>query len=190
MIVEDTNSFNRIYTKYYQKSFLFVKSYVHDELVAEDIVSEGLIKLWEILKENRPEFTGTFLLTILKNKALDYLKHESIKENAIRSLTDLGRQELEIRISTLQACDPEEIFSTEVRKIIAETLATLPEQTKIIFQMSRFENKTNKEIAGELNISVKGVEYHITKALKILRINLKDYLHSSYSLLFFIINTL
>lgn len=167
-----------------------MKSYVHDDLVAEDIVSEGLIKLWEIQKEKQSEFPGTFLLTILKNKALDYLKHESIKENVIQSLTELGRQELDIRISTLQACDPEEIFSSEVQQIISETLTTLPEQTRIVFQLSRFENKTNKEIASELNISIKGVEYHITKALKVLRINLKDYLHSSYSLLFFILSTL
>ena len=43
--------FNSIYTTYYRKAFLFTKSYVHDEMVAEDIVSDVLIKLWEILKE-------------------------------------------------------------------------------------------------------------------------------------------
>jgi RNA polymerase sigma-70 factor (ECF subfamily) len=48
--------------------------------------------------------------------------------------------------------------------------------------MSRFENKTVKEIAIETNLTVKGVEYHITKTLKVLRINLKDYLPLFYFL--------
>ena len=43
--------------------------------------------------------------------------------------------------------------------------------------MSRYENKSIKEIADALNISVKGVDYHISKALKALRVSLKDYLY-------------
>lgn len=44
------NSFNEIYNSYYKKSFFFAKSYVHDDLAAEDIASESLIRLWEKLK--------------------------------------------------------------------------------------------------------------------------------------------
>ena len=172
----DIHSFNALYTRYYRKAFLFTKSFVHDESVAEDIVSESLIKLWENLKEENTDHADALLLTILKNKSLDHLKHEAIKAEAIHSMSNLNQRELEIRISTLQACDPEEIFSEEVKKIIADTLATLPEQTRRIFVMSRFQNKSNKEIAEELGITVKGVEYHITKAPKPLRISLKDYL--------------
>ena len=172
----DIHSFNALYTRYYRKAFLFTKSFVHDESVAEDIVSESLIKLWENLKEENTDHADALLLTILKNKSLDHLKHEAIKAEAIHSMSNLNQRELEIRISTLQACDPEEIFSEEVKKIIADPLATLPEQTRRIFVMSRFQNKSNKEIAEELGITVKGVEYHITKALKPLRISLKDYL--------------
>ncbi|WP_270616695.1 sigma-70 family RNA polymerase sigma factor, partial [Parabacteroides distasonis] len=73
-------------------------------------------------------------------------------------------------------------FSHEIQTIIHNTLQSLPEQTRRIFEMSRFENKTVKEIAEETNITAKGVEYHITKALKVLRINLKDYLPLFYFL--------
>ena len=76
----------------------------------------------------------------------------------------------------------EEIFSHEIQTIIHNTLQSLPEQTRRIFEMSRFENKTVKEIAEETNITAKGVEYHITKALKVLRIKLKDYLPLFYFL--------
>lgn len=174
------NSFNEIYTSYYKKSFFFAKSYVHDDLAAEDIASESLIKLWEKLKTEKIDYIEPLLLTILKNKALDYLKHEEVKRTAFQSIADWHQQELSIRISTLESCDPNEIFSDEVESIIQKTLKLLPEQTRQIFLLSRFENKSNKEIAEQTGISIKGVEYHISKALKALRITLKDYLPLFY----------
>lgn len=174
------NSFNEIYTSYYKKSFFFAKSYVHDDLAAEDIASESLIKLWEKLKTEKIDYIEPLLLTILKNKALDYLKHEEVKRTAFESMVDWHQQELSIRISTLESCDPNEIFSDEVESIIRETLKLLPEQTRQIFLLSRFENKSNKEIAEQMGVSIKGVEYHISKALKALRITLKDYLPLFY----------
>ena len=174
------SSFNEIYTSYYKKSFFFAKSYVHDDLAAEDIASDSLIKLWEKLKTEKIDYIDPLLLTILKNKALDYLKHEEVKRTAFESMADWHQQELSIRISTLESCDPNEIFSDEVESIIRETLKLLPEQTRQIFLLSRFENKSNKEIAEQMGISIKGVEYHISKALKALRITLKDYLPLFY----------
>lgn len=176
------NSFNDLYTSYYKKSFLFAKSYVHDDLAAEDIASESLIRLWERLKAGDVEerYVLPLLLTILKNKSLDYLKHEEVKRNAFEAMADWQRQELSIRTSALEACNPDEIFSDEVEKIVSTTLTALSEQTRRAFALSRFENKSNKEIAEEMGISVKGVEYHISKALKTLRAALKDYLPLFY----------
>ena len=137
------------------------------------------------MKEKEIEHIEALLLTTLKNKSLDHLKHEAVKTEALRTLTDMRQRELDIRISTLEACNPEDIFSTEVQQIVTATLALLPEQTRRVFEMSRFENKTNKEIAEELQLTVKGVEYHITKDLKPLRENLKDYMPLFYFYFFF-----
>ena len=176
------DDFNIIYERNYRRSFLFTKSYVHDDMVAEDIVAESLVKYWRLVSAGENEITEALLLTILKNKALNYLRNKSIHDAAIENLEEIKNRELSIRISTLEACDPKEIFSDEVNRIIHKTLKNLPEQTHRIFEMSRFENKTVKEIADETNLTIKGVEYHITKALKALRINLKDYLPLFYFL--------
>lgn len=178
------NNFNSLYTKNYKKAFLFTKSYVHDESVAEDIVAESFIKIWEKLKEEEIDYSDYLLLSILKNKALNYLKHEEIKIDTINSLTDISKRELQLSISTLQACVPEEIFSNDVREIITKTLNVLPQQTRRIFNLSRFQYKGNKEIAQILNLSEKSIEYHISKALKVLRVNLKDYLPLFYFIFF------
>lgn len=173
-------SFSDIYTNYYKRSFLFVKSYVRDNMVAEDIVSETLINLWETSKKEPIEHPLSLLLAMLKNGALNYLKHQNVRESAMESISSKMVRDLDYRITTLEACDPEEIFSLEISRIIQDTLDSLPNQTRRIFEMSRYEYRSAKEIAEELSISTKSVEYHITKSLKALRIALKEYLPLFY----------
>lgn len=178
----NTISFSEIYTNYYRRSFLFVKSYVRDDMAAEDIVSEALIHLWETSKKETVEYPLALLVQMLKNGALNYLKHLDVRQTVTESISSKMYRDLHYRISTLQAFDLEEIFSSEIARIVEKTLASLPEQTRRVFEMSRYECLSVKEIAEELSISVKGVEYHITKSLKVLRVALKDYLPVFYLL--------
>ena len=85
-------------------------------------------------------------------------------------------RELDLRISTLKACEPDQIFNTEIQHIVNKTLQEMPEQSRKIFMLSRYQNLANKQIADSLDISLKTVEAHITKVLRILRLRLKDYL--------------
>ena len=88
----------------------------------------------------------------------------------------IGGTRLAFRIRTLQDCDPQELFSEELQQLVRQTLQRLPEQTRLIFLKSRMEGKKNSEIAEEMGISQKTVEYHVSQALKALRKQLKDYL--------------
>lgn len=169
-------SFNDIYTAFYRKSYLYVKSYVQEEMVAEDIVSDSLIKLWEQLRQKPIDPVAPYLFSMLKNRALDYLKHQNIKHDVHGLMTEGLERELQIRISSLESSDPKEVFSSEIQQIVEKTLNSLPERTREIFVLSRFGNKSHKEIAELYNISVKGVEYHIGQSVSTLRVTLKDYL--------------
>ena len=95
-------NFNSIYTAYYRKAFLFTLSYVHNDLVAEDIVSEAIIYLWELSKEREIPSVEAILITYIRSKSLNYLKHIQAQENVFQTLLDKGQRELEIRISTLE----------------------------------------------------------------------------------------
>lgn len=176
MSLDSVNSFNEIYTAFYRKSFLYVKSYVHDDMAAEDIVSESLIKLWQQMKQQTIDPLAPFLFTILKNRTLDYLKHQAVIRTVHQEMAEILTRELEVRTTSLEMSDPIDIFSTEVKQIIESTLNTLPEKTREIFKMSKFGNKPHKEIAELYQISVKGVDYHIMLSVKELRVALKDYL--------------
>jgi len=161
-----------------------VRSYIHDDMASEDIVSEALIKLWERMKRETIDPVRPYLFTILKNSALDYLKHQTVKKGVYNSMAAELNRELEIRTNALESSDPNDIFSIDIEHIIGATLNSLPERTREIFILSRFGDKSHKEIAALMNISVKGVDYHILQAVKELRSNLKDYLPLLFALTF------
>ncbi len=106
-----TTLFNSIYAQYYAKSFRFANLYVRNDLAAEDIVTESLLKLWETMKKESVEKPQALLLTILKHKSLDYLKARAHEQEAFDAMQEWRSRELAIRISTLEACDPDYIFS-------------------------------------------------------------------------------
>ena len=159
----------------YSRARRFVRSYVTDADAAEDIVSEGILAFWRKREEIREDTAQAYLFTILRNKALDHLR----KERACRmvSLSAEGQDllDLDLRISSLNETTPDKIFSKEISRIFRETVQSLPEQTREIFETHRFGEKTYAEVARIFDMTDKGVEYHIHKALKALRAALKDY---------------
>ena len=172
----NTYDFNAVYAAYYKKSLYFVMSYVHDDMVAEDIVSDALVQLWKYLQERPIELFDGLLLTMLKNKSLNHLKQITIHNEVCKELAEVYQRDLELRIASLEECKPDSLYSSDILRIYEQTMGQMSYQTRTIFQMSRLGEKTNVEIANELGVNIKTVEYHITKALKVLRINLKDYL--------------
>lgn len=173
----DIKLFSTLFEQYKEPFILFANSYIRDRIVAEDIYVEAMMQYWE----KRHELSSNtnipaYILTSVKNRSLNHLRHLSVRAEAEEHLFNHNARELNFRISSLESCDPSELFTNEMRKIIRETLDELPEQTHTIFYKSRYENKTNNEIAEELSINIKTVEYHISKTLKVLRTRLKDYL--------------
>jgi RNA polymerase sigma-70 factor (ECF subfamily) len=176
MLRNNTETFKEFYTSNYRRAFMLVKRYVHDDLAAEDIVSEAMIKLWKVMQESDLDSVEAMLFTMLHNDSLNYLKHKQAEAQVLEDMASIYLRELDLRISTLEDCTPDLTKLNEINNILQISLSQLPSLTRQIFEMSRYGNLTNKEIAKECNISVKAVEYHITKALKTLRIQLKDYL--------------
>ncbi|GKG72000.1 RNA polymerase sigma-70 factor [Parabacteroides sp. AM58-2XD] len=173
----ESSLFSTLFGQFKEPFILFANSYVRDMAAAEDIYMEAIIQYWEKRKE-LPADTNIpgYILTTVKNKSLNHLRHQVIRTDVEDQLYDHRQRELNFRISSLESCDPSDLFTVEVKEIIRKTLNELPEQTRAIFFKSRYESKTNREIAAELEVSIKTVEFHISKALKLFRSRLKDYL--------------
>lgn len=173
----DIQTFNYLFTNYKGRFTHFARTYVDDEMTAEDIAVESLMYYWE----NRKKLDDhsnilAYILTVVKHKCLDHLRKMHTRDEFAEYLQNVETRRLNVRIATLEACNPEKIFSDELQSLVDKALASLPEQTRDIFIRSRYNNQSHKEIAEALDISTKTVEFHITKALKVLRVALKDYL--------------
>lgn len=160
-----------------QQQFIrFACSYVRDRTVAEDIVMNAFAHVWEHREELREDTKiPALFLTAIKNGSLNYLQHLEVKMRVEHHINDMCRREVALRISTLKACDPDKLFCDEIQGLIHETINELPPTSREVFVLSRIDKLPNKEIALRLDLSVKTVEFHITRSLKQLRMRLKDY---------------
>lgn len=173
--IQYIRNFNLLFEAHNKRFIRFAFSYVQDDDVAEDIVSESFMYYWENRESCVEKNISAYLLTIVKHKCLNYLKHLAIEQQACSDSKSIEEWDLQVRIDNLEACDPQELLSQEIQQLVTEAVQKMPELTRTILISSRYHSKTNKEISEEMNLSVKAVEYHITKALKILRVVLKDY---------------
>ena len=173
----DIQYFNTLFNEYYSRFIRFAIGYVKDEATAEDFVSEAFTVYWEnretLLPNTNPP---AYVLTIVRNKCLNYLKHQQIHQRVADELSDYTEWLLQIRIATLEACDPDYLFSEEIQEIVDNTLKKLPLKTRQIFSLSREQGLTYKEIAEKTQLNQKTIEFHVSKALSLLRLSLKDFM--------------
>lgn len=182
----DIHHFNQLFNEYYAQFVRFANGYVRDEALAEDFVSEAFTVFWEKREEllsnsNSP----AYILTIIKNKCLNHLHHIQIRQRIETELNEHNKWALSTSISTLEACNPDFLFSDEVQQIINKTLEKLPSKTRRIFVLSRYQGFTYKEIAEKMNLSNKSIEFHISKALAKFRLTLKDFIVCCTAFFFF-----
>lgn len=173
----DLVTFNKLFSSYRKRFIRFAQTYVRDDAIAEDYVIDALVYYWENRHKLTPDTNvPAYILTIIKHKCLNYLQRKKLQEEIEQQMRSHAEWELNTRIATLEACEPNEIFSKETQTILKRAINNLPERTREIFIMSRIQSVPHKEIALKMGMTTKGVEFHIAKALKKLRIELKDYL--------------
>ena len=169
-------AFTVFFTNYFNRICQFAITYVREDAVAKNIVQDAFVKLWEnrySINENSSILS--FLLTITKYDCLNYLKHQQV-ENSFKRKQEDKHKELALNYNALQQLEVESVDYNELLHILETAVASLPPQCQQVFRLSRYENLTNNEIASELQITTKAVEANITRALKILREKLKNYL--------------
>ena len=175
---EDIIRFNEDYRRYYDRCVLFAKSYTCDLQQARALASEALTVFWD-KTSNCGETVDQplpYLFSIIRNKALHLLRERYNREKLMSGVTSEYLSEMQFRIETLEECDPHALYSSDVQDIISKSLRSMGGKSSKVFELSRYQGLSNARIAAEMGISVKAVEYHMTKALKVLRIALKDYL--------------
>jgi len=182
LISNDQNAFEELYRFFFPKLTYFSNQYLHDSSLSESIVQDAFTELWAGRKDLRD---GTnvqaWLFTVVKNKSLKQIDRARSSE---RYQNYFKSRQLDLNYKLLDQFDTSDFVFEELRTKISQTLDMLSPSVRIVFEKSRFEEKKNKEIAAELGISLKTVEAHVSKALKLLREELREYLPLIFILFF------
>ena len=118
----DLKAFNQLFADYQGRFIRFANIYVRDIAVAEDFTIEALMQYWENRNTLKADSNvPAYILTIIKNKCINYLQHIQVREDASEHLKNHAEWELNTRISTLEACNPEELFTAEAQEIVNKT---------------------------------------------------------------------
>lgn len=164
----DSGNFEVIFREYYAPLCRYCLQFVRRAEIAEEIVQEQFIILWE--KKDAIDIhtsINSYLYKSVKNKSIDYLKSKYARiqfdePNELTTFSDNpGPQEI--------------VEEKETWKIIESAIKQLPEKCYAVFSLSRFGGLSNKEIAEELNISIKTVENQVTIAIKKIKEFLKTH---------------
>jgi RNA polymerase sigma-70 factor (family 1) len=158
----DERAFQLIYKRYSRRMLSFAGKVVKSPHVAEEIVQEVFIRLWEqreVLAEvKNPE---NYIFIVIRNKSFNYLRAAANEQSRREQLWEALEQRASDFYTTLEAQESEQLFE--------KILAKLSPQQRKIFRMSREEGFSHQQIADELLLSKKTIKKHVADALKIFK---------------------
>lgn len=165
----DETAFEMIFKTYYEPLCNYAFTFILDRDEAEEIVQATFLNVWEKRGTIAIETSlKAYLYRAIRNSCLNVIKHTNIKRKHAAETVFVSDKSHE--------AVSQSVISSELDQKIGDALMVLPEQCRLVFRMSRFEDLKYAEIAEQLNISIKTVENQIGKALKIMREELKEYL--------------
>jgi RNA polymerase sigma-70 factor (ECF subfamily) len=173
--LKDLTDFDQVYRKYWSELFDVAYKRIQSIEKAEEIIQDLFVELWEKKEQIEiRESLEAYLFGALKFRILNYMRHEKMRESHLQVI----REDVVKTTNNLE----EEVYINDLESAYRNQVNNLPEKCRAAFELSRQEQLSFKEIAVRLNVSVNTVEKHIGKALRVLRLHLKDF---TFSLLFF-----
>ena len=170
------HAFKALFQKYYSSLCHFAYHFLNDRETAEEIVQDMFVRIWEKRSDlNIETSVKHYLFRSVRNQCLNQIQHLKIRQQYSNRIKESVHQEI----------DPDQYY-LEVNLIerIEKSIESLPAKRQEIFRLSREQGMKYKEIADELNISIKTVEAQMGMALKHLRDDLKDFSNYLISMLF------
>jgi len=177
----DLSAFQWLYAQYYAALCIYAKRFTRDKEVAEEVVQDIFLKLWE--QQGQHTITGSikaYLFTAVRNRCLDHLKHLQIVNKFNTHYTNLLKEAEDLYIFSQESGEAI-MIADEFEKSVQDAIDSLPEQCRKIFTLSRFEGLRHRDIAENLGVKLNTVQKQMSIALEKLRGALAKYM----TLLFF-----
>jgi RNA polymerase sigma-70 factor (family 1) len=164
----DEEAFEILYRRFYPRLYNYSLKIIGELTVSQDMVHEVFIKFWENRSNLEGNTYGALLFKMTRNMCFNYLKHQKVIENKSIDLKSCRQWEELYRIEFVKD-EPYLLIEKELEEQFQEIVNDLPERCREVFILSRVKGMKNREIALELNLSLKAIEKHISSALRILR---------------------
>ncbi len=158
---EDRAAFSELYNRYWKILYQSAWNVFHDQESSMEVIQEVFVWLWDHRKGLQINSVPSYLKAAVKYKVIDVLRSNKAKEACFINLDELEGTNLSYEEDPLEF--------KELKSLISQMSAKLPPRARTIFELSRNEQLSNREIANKLGISEKTVENQITIALKKLR---------------------
>jgi len=164
----DQTAFELLFHFYYSGLVIYASQFTADRDEAEEIVQDFFVRFWQKHQQILlSDSLKNYFFSSIRNSSINYLKHKKIEDGYLKEIYDLSNEHL--------AYDTNLYVASELQDKIKNSIEILPDKCREIFMMSRMRGMKNEEIASELNLSKRTVESQISNALKVLRVELKDY---------------
>lgn len=157
-------AFKEIYKRYWSKLYIYAYNVLREKEICEDIIQEIFIDLWNRRNSVQISELSAYLYQAVKFRIFKHFRQSKYKDELLAQFDLLQTQYKIDDLLELQ----------ELHNQINDIIAKLPEQRRVIFQMSRNEELTNKEISEKLNISIQTVKNQISTALHFIRKSLRS----------------
>jgi len=163
----DRQTFETVYHMYWDKVYAVCYNNIREVEPAKEMVQDIFKSLWERREELELENVSNYLVRAAKFKAFEFIRNKvSQQKHICNKYEGCGHS---------SNCTEEKVHYNNLREKVNILVDTLPCKCRKVYRMSREQGLSNKEIASALLISERAVEYHITKALSVLRISLSGY---------------
>ena len=166
---DDKTAMKELFQEHYLSVCGNIQRFIRDKATVEDLAQEVFIRFWE--KRQQIDITssvGAYLRRMAINEALGFLRRNKYQDE---------RELSPEMVKDAEDSAEEQFMHQELELRVRAAINELSPRCRAVFQLSRFEELTYKEIADRMGISVKTVENQMSKALRILRERLRDYLY-------------
>ena len=163
------SDFEKLYIDYQPRLLAYVRRFVNDDSVAQDLVQDSFMALWDKQIPFNTEDTRRLLFVATRNRCLNYLKHKNIVDRYTqncRTQVKVGEERLYNYDFSFFVNEHPYLYQ-ELEREIQRIVDSLPKRCREVFVLSRFQGLKNREIAERLHISLNTVERHIQRALRI-----------------------
>lgn len=172
----EREAWRKLFKEHYTALCHVALRYVGDVFTAESIVSDVMLRFWESRQHIIIHQTlRSYLVSAVRNTALNLLNSQYVRKEKVGDEDDVLSST--VAVSILSNDMPiDKLVEEELEGVVTAIVDEMPKECQRVFKMSRYDNKSNDDIAKELGISIVTVRYHMRNAIKILRAAITPYL--------------